>query len=174
MPRGIFFRDSSAQRTIVGVWHRDASAQRNIIAAWHHDGTAQRQFWPINTIALSNRTISAFINVAGTATSTLTLASTGEAIGSVTPSGSGDGNYSPQWGVGTTTSNYEARWTTTAGALSSGTAGTWLNLGTSRAWAVSRGAPGSSSCTGTLEIRDTVTGIVVATATITLYAERIV
>lgn len=73
------------------------------------------------------------------------------------------------WLTGTeTNADYEARWTTTAGALSSGTTGSWLVLSTAREWRVG----GNNTCTGTLEIRmAAVPNTVLATATITLTAE---
>lgn len=69
--------------------------------------------------------------------------------------------------------DYEARWTTISGSLSSGTAGTWLGLGTDRVWTRTRTADGIGSDTvvGTVEIREAAApNTVLATATITLTA----
>ena len=66
-------------------------------------------------------------------------------------------------------SDYEARATLTAGALTNGTTGSWLNLGTSRQWDVERSSLGTNSATLTMEIRP-VGGSVVTSATITLSA----
>jgi hypothetical protein len=57
-------------------------------------------------------------------------------------------------------SNYEARATLTSGALSSGTTGSWLNLGTPRSWVCSVPGEGSQSATLTIEIRRVVGGVV--------------
>lgn len=67
-------------------------------------------------------------------------------------------------------SDYEARWTTTSGTLTSGTTGTWLGLGTLREWYVTRSSGGTSTVVGTLEIRAASSLAVLATATITLNA----
>jgi hypothetical protein len=71
----------------------------------------------------------------------------------------------PQFGM----SDYEARATLTAGALTNGTTGSWLNLGTTRQWDVERSSLGTNSATLTMEIRP-VGGSVVTSATITLTA----
>jgi len=67
--------------------------------------------------------------------------------------------------------NYEARWTNTSGTLSSGTAGSWQALSSTRTWAVSQSGVGSKTCTGDLEIRRTADTVVVATKSITLTAQ---
>lgn len=68
---------------------------------------------------------------------------------------------------------YSARWTNTSGTLSSGTAGSWLALSTSRVWYVERsGINGTKSCTGTLDIALTSnTSVILATKSITLSAQ---
>ena len=87
-------------------------------------------------------------------------------------------NYTNQYtwltGAGSTNADYEVRWTTTAGTLSAGTAGTWMVLSTSREFTRNETRNGffSSSCTGTLEIRMAASPFtVLATATITLQAD---
>lgn len=70
---------------------------------------------------------------------------------------------------------YEARATVTSGALSSGTAGSWLPLGTTRIW-TKQAVPGTGvqTCIFTLEIRRASDSVVVDSATITLQAESTV
>jgi hypothetical protein len=69
-------------------------------------------------------------------------------------------------------SDYDCRATVTSGTLSSGTAGTWLNLGTSRTWSKNDPAAGTLAltCVMTLEIRRASDLVVVATSTVTLRA----
>ena len=77
------------------------------------------------------------------------------------------------WLTAGTASNYEARATVTSGALSSGTAGSWLNLGTSREWTVAQATVGTNQAIFTVEIRNATTLAVVDAAQITLEAERV-
>lgn len=84
------------------------------------------------------------------------------------------GGGSGTWMAGGTASEYEARWTTTSGALSSGTASTWLNLGTTRAWGRNETRNGyySSSVTGTFEVRMAASPYtVLSTTTVTMTAD---
>lgn len=56
---------------------------------------------------------------------------------------------------GGTSADYEGRWTTSTGSLSSGASGVWENLGTDQGWSRNNNSdtPGAEVCTGTLEIR---------------------
>lgn len=67
-------------------------------------------------------------------------------------------------------SDYQVRATVTAGAVNSGTTGSWLALSTTRTWSVTPSSYGGADATATLtiEIRDAVTLAVLETATITL------
>lgn len=67
-------------------------------------------------------------------------------------------------------SQYEARWTTLTGSLSSGTAGSWVSLSSTQTWTRSAGAGADLICTGTLEIRHAATGIVSASCAVSLEA----
>ena len=71
-----------------------------------------------------------------------------------------------------TASNYECRATVISGALSSGTAGSWLSLGTSREWTVTQSVVGTNTCDLTIEIRNASTLVVLDSATITIEADR--
>lgn len=82
---------------------------------------------------------------------------------------SGSGIFSGEYNPSASGSLYDIRWTNVSGAPTGGSAtGTWLNLGSTRGWDISRATPGTSTCTGTVEIRDASTLTVLATATITL------
>lgn len=71
-----------------------------------------------------------------------------------------------------TVGTYYIRWTNTVGSLSSGTAGSWLALSSSRSFGVSyTGVNGSKSCTGFVEIATDSSGVnVVGSGTITITA----
>ena len=77
------------------------------------------------------------------------------------------------WLTAGTASNYEVRATVTSGTLSSGTTGSWLNLGTAREWTVARATVGTKQAIFTVEIRNATTLAVVDAAQVTLEAERI-
>lgn len=67
--------------------------------------------------------------------------------------------------------NYEARLTTSTGTLTTGTAGSWLALTLDRYWDVQRASAGTKSYTGTIEIRDATTLVVVESESVSLEAE---
>lgn len=168
---GIFYQDGGSSRTGIALYYQDGVTLRTITEAWYQDGANLRKVWPAAAAALTNHAISA-TSGGGTVTATFTLDSAGVASGATSPGGTGGGTYSGEWMLVGPSSAYEARFTITSGALSTGTAGTWLNLGTSRAWTVTRNTVGTSTCQGTVEIRDAATLTVLATATITLEADR--
>lgn len=60
-----------------------------------------------------------------------------------------------QWLLGGTVAEFECRWTNTSGAITSGGAGTWQSCASDQGFNVtySSDSPGSSTCTGTLELR---------------------
>lgn len=74
--------------------------------------------------------------------------------------------------TGAAGNDYEAKMTTISGFLSSGTAGSWLALGTLRAW-TRTSSSGTQTYVGTLEIRRASDGTVLDSATITLQARKI-
>lgn len=65
---------------------------------------------------------------------------------------------------------YEARVTVNSGALSTGTAGVWQALGTTRSWSVQQGTVGTNTANITVEIRLAVSGLVLATKTVVITA----
>lgn len=79
------------------------------------------------------------------------------------------------WLQGGSASDYQIRWTTTSGAVTSAVSaatGTWLECTSNPTWGVQRTTNGSSNATGSVDIRLKSTSAVVASATITLQAER--
>jgi hypothetical protein len=74
-----------------------------------------------------------------------------------------------------TTGQYELRATLSSGdAVTSGTVGSWLDLDTNRSWYNEVTTTGETISALLFEIRDAVTLIVLASATITLHAEVVV
>lgn len=106
------------------------------------------------------------INAGGTATGSVTLTNAGVFERFRTQSGT---NTIQNWinGGSVFVGQFESRWTTLTGSLSTGTAGTWQGLSTSRTWSRT-GVGVDTSCTGTLEIRRISSGAVVATCSVTL------
>lgn len=82
--------------------------------------------------------------------------------GSIVTSNDTSGNL--RWVINTAPTNYEVYATVTAGALSSGSTGSWLDFSTDRSW--TRNAPGT--CTVELQLRDALSLAVVETVEITL------
>lgn len=76
-----------------------------------------------------------------------------------------------QWCTPTTSAgNYEARATVTAGALTSGTTGSWVALTSTRDWTLQETVSGTAAlCTFTIELRP-IGGATIASATIYLGA----
>jgi hypothetical protein len=66
---------------------------------------------------------------------------------------------------------YEVRATVNSGAVSSGTTGTWLSLGTTRTWTLTRDTAGISSVNLTIDIRLIGGTAILATAPVNLSIE---
>lgn len=67
---------------------------------------------------------------------------------------------------------YECQATVISGSLSSGTAGSWLSLGTTRTWTRSQNVSGTSEVVFTLEVRLIGTANTLASANMTLTADK--
>lgn len=76
------------------------------------------------------------------------------------------------WLLSGSAANYDVFATLNSGTLTSGTTGTWLNLGTSRSWLVTRtsNTAGSANVSLTIQIRPAGGGAVLDTANVTLTA----
>lgn len=99
------------------------------------------------------------------ATATFTLNSNGSRNG-----GSGSTWVTPT-GSTIISGLFEAFVTVTSGSLTSGTSGSWINLGTTRNWTRQQAGVGSSTCIFTLQIRRASSGVVLGTSTVTLQAD---
>jgi len=124
------------------------------------------------TIALSNYQVNSY-GTDQSASSSYTLSSTGDITFTISGDTSGTqdiGDWiSPKSGM----SNYECLATVTSGTLTSGTQGSWLNLGSPQSWTRTRpgGTTGQASVTFTLQIRQVGTTTILASASITLLAQ---
>jgi hypothetical protein len=134
-------------------------------------GGVSRLVFVGDVISISDVTAESEMVNPAAATANYTLAADGD-IDRTT----GDNNLSDQGDWITPKVNmadYECRATVTSGSLSSGTAGSWLALTSSRSWTKQQVINGTSSCVFTLEIRRASDGEVLDTATITLTATRL-
>lgn len=76
------------------------------------------------------------------------------------------------WLLSGAASDYEVMATLNSGTLASGTTGSWLSLGSTRAWTVQRtsNTAGTNSASLTIQIRTAVGGTLLDTAAVTLNA----
>jgi hypothetical protein len=157
-------------RNIAGTW-KSGRGWRNVAgtwkecAVWRNVGGVWKQITALvslpATIFVNDRRITASSTAFFSLLNTGAYSSTGNLAA---PSGT--------WLGAGAASDYDCRLTITSGTLSSGTAATWLNLGTSRTWSKNDPAAGTLALTGigTLEIRRASDLVVVATSTLTLRA----
>ena len=106
------------------------------------------------------------ISTATGGTATLTVDNTGGYSG--TNAGSGT------WKLYGAASAYDVRFTKTTGTTPTGSSvNTWLNLASTQSWSLNQpsGGPGVKSCSGTLDIRDSTSGTIVATSSVSITAE---
>jgi hypothetical protein len=80
---------------------------------------------------------------------------------------------SGEWLLSGAAGSYECRATVVSGTPTSGTTGSWLNLGTDREWTQARATNGTSTTVLTVEVRPTGGTTTLASATITLKATRV-
>ena len=109
----------------------------------------------------------------GSQTATYTLESDGDVVRATTPLGSSDiGDWiTPK---ASAPSDYEVRATLNSGTLTSGTTGSWLALTSNRSWTLTQATVGAADQVDlTIEIRKG-SGATLASATVTLDAERLV
>lgn len=120
-------------------------------------------------IAITNRSISHTSGGILPASATYTLGSDGVVY---RQTGSSPAVALETWdNQSATVGNYEAKVTVTSGALTSGTTGSWVSLGSSKSWDLSISAGGYDQCVFTVEIRLASSGVVLDSATITLTAD---
>jgi hypothetical protein len=114
------------------------------------------------TVQLSNQTITKISKTTSTATYQIT------SDGTVRNQAS---TVLEAWLTGGSASNYEVRATVTTGSINSGTTGSWLSCSSNRAWSITNSDPDTNaSAVLLIEIRDSATQTVRASASITLIA----
>lgn len=120
------------------------------------------------TVSLSNITLEDALVSPNNPSCGFTLGTTG----GITYTGNSNSLTPATWGSGVTGSEYEARLTATSGGVTSGTLATWLSLGSALNWTRNRtnDAVGTTSFTGTLEIRRASDQVVVGSCTVNMSA----
>lgn len=105
-------------------------------------------------------------------TSVVTHPSTATATYAVDSAGNVDGgdNGTYAWLKNGLASNYEINASLIGGSVTGDTFGSWLNLGITRSWSLTRSTIGTNTGSISIQIRP-AGGSVVATATITFHAE---
>jgi len=142
-----------------GVWKTATEAHIGAGGVW-------KNFFA--SISISDDTVQATRTGSGTAAAQYSLLNTGVvreiSNGVVTDIGS--------WLLAGSAADYECRMTMTSGTNFTGDAlSTWLNLGTSRTWALSKSSPeGTNTGTATLEFSPAGSNTPIASATITITA----
>lgn len=158
----ITYGDAGTSRNLVALTYCDGGTNRTITEAWYGDGGTNRLvFSAVNLLGLDpSSTVTTPTDAS--ATYTLTNAGLEQATGLANNT----------WLSAGAASSYDVRATLSSGALTSGTTGSWLNLGTTRSWNVTRtnNAPGTDTATLTIEIRDATSLIVLATVTVVITA----
>lgn len=148
--------------TFVRRWSGSAWVDVGQVSKW--DGANWVQVWPSLVAAISDRFPFSLALFPGSALASYALLSSGSAQVDGSP-------VSGEWLVSGSASSFEVRATVQSGALTSGTTGSWLNLGTTREWVVERTTLGTNTCALLVEIRNASSGSVLDSATITLTAE---
>lgn len=154
--------DAGTWRQATNVYVNDSGTWREIQEIHVNDAGTWRLVYQVLSVTLTS---DGYPRSQGTAS--VTFANTGVLFG--TKSGAESSQYN--WLVAGSASNVDLFVTVTSGTLSSGTTDTWVNLSTSRQY--TRGWPGgiqSSSVTFTASLRNSGTGVVLATCSITLSA----
>lgn len=135
--------------------------------------TIPNNFWGASALSVSiaDHTVFDLVFEPANASATYELLNTGVARkteGAVTT------NFPGEWLLAGTAANYEARATVLSGSFTSGTFGSYLNLGTTRTWgnAIALGPGGTGDAVGTMlvEIRPAGGGAVLDSATILINA----
>lgn len=167
----LYLNDSGTWRQILSVYVNDNGTWREIQQIYANDAGTWRTVFFAETITLTDSNAQAITFGAQTATAVYRLANDGNTFmtnGTNNVDDVGDW-ITPQNNMG----NYECRVDLTSGSLTSGTTGAWQSLSTTRSWTLVRPAAsgdGTTTATGTVQIRRAADALVMATATITWIA----
>jgi hypothetical protein len=161
----MYINDGGTWRTILQTYINDAGTWRPTIVSVNDAGT-----WRVVSvqITLQDTACNIVSTAPAAATASYSLRNTGDVF--VNGGDAGHDWINPNAAAGNA---YEAFFTVTGGTLTSGTTGTWLPLGTTRTWTLQRsgGSIGTSTASGTVQIRRASDGTFLDAATITFSAE---
>lgn len=157
--------DAGVARQIEELWVNDNGTARRILELWVNDNGTARLIFEGVFVTLPN----ASVTYTGGSPAEFYLNSDGNRY---TRSSSTLTNRGEWLSVPAFVGNYECRATLISGTLTSGTTGAWQSLSTTRVWTRGTSAGNFQTCSFTIEIRKSATAEVVATATITLTADR--
>lgn len=161
----ITYGDAGTNRSIAALTYGDAGTNRTISEVWIGDGGVNRLVYAAVGVVLLGLDPTNIAITPANASATYSLTNAGLETAS--------GRANNTWLVSGAVGDYEARATVTSGALTSGTTGAWLNLGTTRSWNLTRTSDvvGTDTATMTIEVRVVATGVVIATESVTFTAE---
>lgn len=164
MPSELHIRDGAAWRKATEMHFRDGSAWRKAQEVFVHDGTAWRKVFTAGVVSTSWYGGDAYHEAVTTSTATLTFASNGNV--------DFDQNAGAKWFDPPDANIGNSYWIRATGDAGAGPAlNTWHALSTSRSWAVTRSAVGSTSRNLTIQIASDSAGTtIVASGSVTVTA----
>jgi hypothetical protein len=160
----ISVRDAGVHKTATPSV-KDAGAWKDWVSGHVKDAGVWREFFSAVTVSL----VATGYTRAGASPASFRIGNDGVVYA---PVGGGDLISQYSWLLAGAAGDYEVRVDVTSGSLSTGTAGTWLNCGTTQTWTRQSGAGTFQSCTFTVQMRRASDGTVLATAEIGLTCDR--
>ena len=164
--------DAGTWRQLAGVYVNDAGTWREIQEVYVNDAGTWRSVFVNDLITIIDDEARSETSGVGSTTSTYRLTSTGIIqISAGSPSATVDSGFwiTPQ----TNMANFEVRATQLSGTMTTGTLNAWQNLGTSRAWTLTRASVGTSEASLLIEIRNAANSTVMDSATINFVADKL-
>lgn len=169
------WKELDPQVNVSGTWKRIENAWVRVAGVWKQFYQYARVFLPDSTIFLYEDTFGD--SAPAQKTGTLAAQSSGNLSADTRQNGGLVTNQDWTWLLQGSASDYDVRLTKSTGddpEAGSSSLGTWLNLGSGRSWTWDvTTAGGSRSFTGTLSIRDTSTGDVLDTASVSVTLESL-
>lgn len=158
----VTYGDAGTNRAITSITYGDAGTNRTLREIWYGDAGVNRLVFA--ALNLQGLDPSQSVAAPGPATATYSLTNAGAETATGVASGT--------WLTAGAAADYDVMLTVNSGALTSGTVGSWLNLGTTRTWTLQRsGAVGTTTANTTVQIRSASSLSVLATATVVFTAE---
>lgn len=161
---GVWKTDPDPSIRVGGVWKTPDSMHIRVGGVW-------KEVWTAATISANVTNQTAYTEKISPTDATAGYKLLSNGIAQKTSINGTYVSISGEWETGGSPgSAYDAYVTVTSGSLSTGTAGSWVNLGTNRTWTRLRSGVGTSTCIFTVQIRDANTLTVLDSASITLTA----